>query len=56
MQLEYFEQKELVKDICESYGFEFGRFIDFDRWHPDDKQIVRDFYEYEVEMYSYLGE
>jgi len=48
--VQYFEKKEIVKDICMSYGFEYGRFINFARWNSEDKKIVRDFFEYELEM------
>ncbi len=47
--MRYFEQKEIVKDICMSYGFKFGGFINFDRWQPDDVKTVRDFQELEHE-------
>lgn len=47
--MSYFEQSEIVKDICMSYGFKYGEWIDFYRWNPEDEKTVRDFMELEHE-------
>ena len=43
--MDYTETKDIVEDICMSYGFKLNEYIDFDKWNPTDAKIVKDYLE-----------
>jgi len=48
--MDYTETRDIVEDICMSYGFKLNEYIDFDRWMPEDVKTVKDFLELQDEQ------
>ena len=48
--MDYTETKDIVQDICMSYGFKLNEYIDFDKWNPTDTKIVKDYLEEQDEQ------